>query len=165
METETQKEWAKKPRWQHLWEVLVHRVQDILDSDRRWDAFMRDIDATSNTVTQRRYQRINVHLGRDPPELDAVNEVDRMRATTEQKLKHSSEYSLKIREIAHQLIASCFFFEKSTSAAVACPLGFQVMGMIRCRFLAGSLELRELGNVLSIKQSHDFQPYFQVVEY
>lgn len=164
-DTDTRKEWSKKPRWQHLWDVLVHRVQDLLDSDRRWDAFMRDIDATSNTVTQRRYQRINVYLGRDPPELDAVNEVDRMRATTEQKLKQNPEYSLKIRGVAHQLISSCFFFEKSATAPVACPLGFQVMGNIRCRFLAGSAELRQLGNLLSGKQSHDFQPYFQVVEY
>lgn len=161
----SKKEWAHKPRWAQLWGVLVHRVRDILDSDRRWDDFLRDIDASSNTVTQQRYQRINVDLGRDPPELDDVNEVDWMRTRTENRLKNVPKYQLQIREVARQLIASCFFFEKAAASPVACATGFQVPGMIRCRFLAGSEELRNLGQVLHGKQSYDFQPYFQVVEY
>jgi hypothetical protein len=161
----SKKEWSQKPRWAQLWGVLVHRVRDILDSDRRWDDFLRDIDASSNTITQQRYQRINVYLGRDPPELDDVNQVEWMRAQTEERLKNNPKYSLQVQEVAHQLLASCFFFEKSASNPVDCPLGFQVAGVIRCRFLAGSNELRNLGNVLSGKQNGDFQPYFKVVEY
>lgn len=165
LESNAKKEWAHKPRWAQLWGVLVHRVRDILDSDRRWDDFLRDIDSGSNTVTQQRYQRINVDLGRDPPELDDVNEVEWMKTQTENKLRSTPHYRLQIREIAHQLIASCFFFEKSATNSIPCSPGFQVPGVIRCRFLAGSDELRNLGQVLHGKQNTDFQPYFKVVEH
>ncbi|KAK3658833.1 hypothetical protein LTR56_001704 [Elasticomyces elasticus] len=159
---EPMKKWAQRPRWQQLFSTLINRAEDILNADRIWSTFMMDMEV--NTGLRRRYQRINVDLGKDPPELDAVDQVEDLQATVAYRLKTVPEYKVQLGEIAHQLVASSFYFEKAPGHAVDPSVAIQIFGTFRCRFLSGSQELRHLGELLRTKQIPGFQPFFSVLE-
>lgn len=60
-----------------------------------------------------RYIRLNPDLRQAPPPLDAKDQLDKLQKLVQQQLK-TLEMTRKVEDVAHRLIASCFFFNKSS---------------------------------------------------
>ncbi|EON62430.1 hypothetical protein W97_01652 [Coniosporium apollinis CBS 100218] len=156
-------DWARKPKWTHLWTVLVNRVRDVLDSDRIWESFLLDV-AEPQSLQRERYIRLNIDLGFDPPALDAVDQLDNVQTAARDQLYGAAPYKSQIQQIAARLVASCFFFDKTAGSLSETDSGFQVSGAIYCRFGGESASMRALGDYLRLQQTPDFQPYFSIEE-
>jgi len=74
----------------------------------QWDKFCEEVNPNKE-----RYVRINPNLGYKPPRLDEKAKLktvqhDTIRALGEERM------TLKLRRVAYQLIASLFYFEKTS---------------------------------------------------
>lgn len=96
--------------------MLLARMSNVLNSQLMWDTFKRDrLLTTSRSERQevlQRFQRIDPYLGYEPPRLDDKAKMRQLRGTVSSQLEHDSFYRRKIRNVAHRLVASCFYFEK-----------------------------------------------------
>ena len=89
--------------------VLKNRVENILDTEMRWLAFMSD--ATHGDEEGRpRYRRINPDIGEDPPKLDEAGKLPHLRRRMHQITKYG-DFQKQVGDIARQLVASCFYIE------------------------------------------------------
>jgi hypothetical protein len=60
-----------------------------------------------------RFIRLNPDLKSTPPPLDAKNELDQLQKLVQKQLKRP-EMIRKVQDVAHRLVASCFYFSKTT---------------------------------------------------
>jgi hypothetical protein len=74
-----------------------------------------------------RYIRLNPDLKKAPPPLDAKNELDKLQKLVQQQLK-TLEMTRKVQDVAHRLIASCFFFSKTNVTSQDKGQGFVCTG-------------------------------------
>lgn len=91
---------------------------NILDSELAWREFV-DLIATEGTEESSRYIRINPDISANPPELDAVGQIKQLQSDTKRALKRT-RMAAEIRNVAHRLVASSFFF-RSASKPTAEP--------------------------------------------
>lgn len=90
--------------------MLVNRIDNILDTEISWRMFMADTVGDRIEVRDR-YQRINPTIRLKIPALDEVSKLSELQDTVRQKLSKDQSTVSKIKEIAHRLIASTFYFE------------------------------------------------------
>lgn len=94
-----------------LWNTVSGRFDNILNCTRIWDNFRLDVlEPYSNQ--RRRYIRLNPDLRFKVPSLDEVDRLGDLRNSVAREMQHNT----KLKEIAHRLIASTFFFEKVDSS-------------------------------------------------
>ncbi|KAF2096172.1 FabD/lysophospholipase-like protein [Rhizodiscina lignyota] len=105
-------EWIKGTELGQSLSVMINRVDNILNSDQAWEDFKKDVLPSKNSPDSRRYQRINPKLGFRPPNLDDKRQLDLLQATVRVKLQEEERYLKKISRVAHQLVASSFYFER-----------------------------------------------------
>lgn len=88
-------------------------MDNILDTEVEWQTF-RDAAVTDNenAIDADRYIRLNPDLGGKPPSLDDKAQMKNLRNSVHQSLQ-SDEGKLLVQRIAHRLIASCFYLERS----------------------------------------------------
>jgi len=105
------KEVAKKPTKQRrglisrTWSMAGNLLEDQLECDRAWHDVVRqatDLCGRDRELVSR-YVRLNVDLPDQVPRLDEVKRVDELEGLVYAKT------SDEVREVAHRLIASCFF--------------------------------------------------------
>ncbi|EXL94536.1 hypothetical protein FOIG_12731 [Fusarium odoratissimum NRRL 54006] len=87
-----------------------------------------------------------------------MEEVERK---TSRYLKQNREL---VKETAHRLIASTFFFETDPSRIKHVGNGFRCQGRILCRFVDRSDNLKALGKFLQAQVRGSFEPYFTIQE-
>lgn len=88
-------------------------MDNILDTEKEWNAFRDSVlPDKGNTVDADRYIRLNVDLGRTPPKLDEKLQMKTLQNLADQCLQ-TDEGRLRVQEIAHRLIASSFYLERS----------------------------------------------------
>lgn len=103
-----------------LWEDVKDRLPDILLSlGTGLDKTSQDNPsfATSSSSPEqatrdedkRRYMRIDLQFPKQLPDMDGLDHVDYMETFVSTEVNHDP----KIREVAHMLVASCFYFEIS----------------------------------------------------
>jgi len=109
---------------------------------------------------RRRFIRLNPDLRFKVPKLDEVAQLNNLRQATIKEMQSN----MKIKEIAHRLIASTFFFEKVEASTRETVDKFECRGIICCRFHSGSEEMKALGRFLYKCLSSDFEPYFVIQE-
>ena len=96
--------------------VILARMSNVLNSQLIWDTFKRERTMTTRhhdiqSVIQR-FQRIDPYLGYEPPRLDDKAKMKQLKETVGQRLDSDRAYGRKVRNVAHRLVASSFYFEK-----------------------------------------------------
>ena len=85
-------------------------VDDHLDSEKAWNEFYTSVTTLGDgkdTENRLRYIRFDVRFEGKRPTLDEVHEVD----SIERQARWSAETNPRIRETAHRLVASSFYFD------------------------------------------------------
>ena len=156
--------------------IMKNRVENILDTEIRWLAFMSDANARGHEDAKSRYWRINPDLMENPPALDDVKKFPDLQRRIHQIMKHA-DFQNQIGEIARRLVASSFYLEVLTSLPedseiLFCGMAFLFCNKtklireaeIQCKFPSASQELRHLGDYFKNMTTLNYQPYFIIGE-
>lgn len=118
--------WFKNVSILQALNVMVSRVDNILNSEQIWQNFKNDVLPSSKSVDQHyRYQIIIPGIGQTPPRLDDKGRMESLQTKVIDVLRKKSGYKRKIAKVAHRLVASSFTLrkwkrrEKSTEAISA----------------------------------------------
>ncbi len=90
-----------------LIQLAEDHIASSLDSEKRWNSYWKTLGLRSKQ-DQKRFRRLNPRLDYDPPQLDDVRAMANLQETVREFFQSESRY---IYDIAHQLVASCFYFE------------------------------------------------------
>jgi hypothetical protein len=159
-----------------LWNTAASRLDNILNCTKIWDNFRLDV-LEPYSGYRRRYIRLNPDLRFKVPGLDEIDRLNDLRNAVGREMQNN----IKIKEIAHRLIASTFFFEKVDSSTKENQDRFEckggnsklwrvqarrllTIGFICCRFSNSSHELKALGRFLHRYLTAEFTPYFVIQE-
>ncbi|KAI3316635.1 FabD/lysophospholipase-like protein [Xylariaceae sp. AK1471] len=155
--------WTSFPR--QLINIAIDRFDKLMECDTTWNTYLvENSSADFNRVSglnKRRFIRINPDLRFKVPRLDAVDELDRLEKATSENLHVNSA---KIKEVAHRLIASSFFFEKDNGSVKPIGSAYECTGSIYCRFANSSDEMKAMGEFLRKCLRAKFEPFFIVEE-
>jgi hypothetical protein len=113
-----------------LWNTVSSRFDNILNCTKIWNDFRLDVLGGPYASDRRRYIRLNPDLGFKVPKL---NEVDRLRdiqQAARDQLKTPAA-SARVKEVAHRLIASTFFFEKTDASTREQDGKYECDGVLR----------------------------------
>jgi hypothetical protein len=162
-----------------LWQTTPNTQLDgTSNCSRQWNTFHQNILGGPHYRHRARYMRLDPDLGFPVPKLDAVNELPAIQqaVAAHSKLQNHA----RIKEVAHRLVASTFFFEKFDSttgekedgkwecdgmtSSIDKFLDANISGSICCRFSTGSEEMRALGRYIHECMSRDFEPFFVIQE-
>ncbi|KAE8449132.1 hypothetical protein EG329_008516 [Mollisiaceae sp. DMI_Dod_QoI] len=146
-----------------LWNTVSSRFDNILNCNKIWNDFRLDILGGPYASDRRRYIRLNPDLGFKVPKLDAVDLLRDIQQATRNQLKNSAS-SARIKEVAHRLISSTFFFEKTDASTREQDGKYECDGFICCRFHTGTEEMKALGRYILDCMKGSFEPYFIVQE-
>ena len=91
-----------------LYKIAKNHVASSLDSQMTWVKYMTVLQPPP--IHRARYVRLNLRLTEDPPALDEVSRMKYIQDLTREKFGGDDQ----IQEVALKLIASSFYFEKST---------------------------------------------------
>lgn len=94
-----------------MWEIAKRLLENTLECDGVWNSFVSASTGSccGDPEFKSRYVRLNVGL-RDMPRLDDVGEIGELES---QVTKNGVP---RAREIAHRLVASCFYLEPEVPA-------------------------------------------------
>lgn len=101
-----------KSKMKQLLKLFKARLGSILDTEIAWRDFMAD--TTNGTMgIGERYQRINPNIRMNPPALHEAPKLLDLQSKVRSVLENDGPLRKKTKEIAHRLVASSFYFEKS----------------------------------------------------
>ncbi|KAH6647653.1 hypothetical protein BKA67DRAFT_394493 [Truncatella angustata] len=146
--------------------ATVNKLDDYSSNDKVWDRFIRSKSLPKSFISteeiRQRYIRINPALDMKIPKLDAARKVYELEREAREVLQSNVGI---VKEAAHRLIASSFFFEKTPGSVKQTALyGYECSGTIHCRFPFGSDEMKALGEFLRSTFRGEFEPYFLLEE-
>lgn len=151
----------KLPFLQMMFTMLSYQIKLNIDCERRYEQAIREW--AKDPIWADRLHRINPDLGREPPPLDAVEEVDSVAQSVRGWLQSPDE-KRRIHAIACRLVASSFYFERRGNAAKSDPgssVSIRIPGTIRCRITEPTF-LTALGKFLA---ACIHAPTFVVINY
>ena len=108
-----EQEVESKSNMKHLFKLLKNRIDNILDTEIAWRNFTSDA-VGENPDLQGKYQRINPEIGSDPPRLDETSKLPDLQRAVQKTLTKDAALVSQTKEVAQRLIASSFYFDKST---------------------------------------------------
>ncbi|XDG06361.1 hypothetical protein ABKA04_005976 [Annulohypoxylon sp. FPYF3050] len=130
--------------------------------NRMWNKFVSGkFTSTPSNMTEerRRYVRISPELNIPAVKFDDIQRIDEIEREAEEVLQQNM---LVIKEVAHRLIASTFFFEKGVGSVKQTTSGYTCKGSICCRFRSWSDEMKSLGAFFISGLKGNFEPYFLI---
>ncbi|OTA77343.1 hypothetical protein M434DRAFT_402358 [Hypoxylon sp. CO27-5] len=139
----------------------MDNLADYQKRSRTWDQFMARRSSSNLLETAEdtsRYIRISPELNIRAPRFDDIQRLDEVEREAEEVLQQNIA---EIKEVAHRLVASAFFFEKDGSVKQT-PSGYTCKGSIFCRFRNSSDNMKGLGAFLKLSLKGSFEPYFLV---
>ncbi|CAM1500480.1 Fc.00g096420.m01.CDS01 [Cosmosporella sp. VM-42] len=147
---------------------LRHLASDIienpLDCEKIWGKHCANATPPGREYTpddKRRNIRLNVEFDDKRPELDDVKCLKEMEEVAENSMRVNPE----ILEVAHRLVASCFYFERTSDTFQNREIvGYHCIGNLRCRFKECSKDLKGLGYILRDCTRENFVPGFFIEE-
>lgn len=92
-----------------LLNTVSSRFDSILNCTKIWNDFRVDVIGDPYHTDRQRYIRLNPDLGFKVPRLDAKDQLEDIQHTVHQK----AHMIPRIKEVAHRLVASTFFYEKA----------------------------------------------------
>lgn len=119
----------------------MNRIDKILDAEREWQVFYFEAQNTGKPMASgSRCVRVNMDLGKDPPPLDAKQQLSNLQSQVIQLLR-TPEYQNIIEQIAHRLVASAFYFSKDS-------VGPNKNGTLRCSGKEHGMPTQEISDDL-----------------
>jgi hypothetical protein len=97
-------------------------MDNILDAEMSWKDFL---SSTVNGTAEDRYVRINPNIGFNPPEPDAIDQLESLQDATRKALKKEKWL---IQDIARSLISSSFYFDMVSPPSPEGAAGFKCKG-------------------------------------
>jgi len=98
--------------------IFKKRVESVLDAELTWNEFRKDVVGTSSPTAAGRYIRVNPRTKNRTPKMDDKTQIhllhDEVKSYLRTHIMHEN-----IESIAHRLVASSFYFEKSGPSRVA----------------------------------------------
>lgn len=112
-----------------LWKTVMDRLGSLMRCNEIWNSFLTETSMSRHgrLGAHRRLIRIDPDLRGKVPALDDVDEIRNLEKATSLYLRQIPP-TARIREIAHRLIASTFFFEKDKSSIRSVSKGFECSG-------------------------------------
>ncbi len=107
-----------------LYKIAIDHMHAALDSEKAWLTYMSVLQPVSSQ--RYRYIRLNPQLEEDPPRMDEVNRMLYFQNIVRGRLSSDD----RIQRVAHQLIASSFYFEKTQAVEAVDD------GSVNCKGLA-----------------------------
>lgn len=137
------------------------KFDDHQKCGRTWDKFIagRITPESAGSEHNGRYTRISPELNIATPRLDDIQRFDELRRESGEVLEQNTS---QVREVAHRLIASTFFFEEGLGSMKQTTSGYTCKGSIFCRFRSSSNEMKALGRFLKSNLKGSFEPYFLI---
>ncbi|KAH7392786.1 acyl transferase/acyl hydrolase/lysophospholipase [Pyrenochaeta sp. MPI-SDFR-AT-0127] len=90
--------------------------QHVFSSELAWKHFRAHVNSADELGrNESRYMRINPDIGREPPGLDEINRLKELQRDVRHALK-SRENRSQIERVAHVLVASSFYYERTSAA-------------------------------------------------
>ena len=105
-----------------LYKIAIDHIQASLDSEKAWETYMSVLQPPRHY--RRRYVRINPALNENPPSLDDVDRMQYIKELVRGQIMRDD----RIQEVALQLVATCFYFEKYTTVEVLSDNTYQCKG-------------------------------------
>ena len=105
-----------------LLKIAMDHVASTLDSERVWNEYIDVLNLSSRNV--HRYVRLNPDLLEDPPALDQVDKMKYIQDIVRRKMRGDE----RIGQVALQLIATSFYFEKTGQIDALSDGGFECRG-------------------------------------
>ena len=105
-----------------LYKIAIDHIQASLDSEKAWETYMSVLQPLPDH--RHRYVRINPPLNEDTPSLDDIDRMQYIKGLVRDQVRRDS----RIQEVALQLVATCFYFEKSTAVEVLSDNTYQCKG-------------------------------------
>jgi hypothetical protein len=100
-------------------------MDNILDAELAWERFFEDFAGDDPS----RYIRINPNIGHDPPAYDDVEQMKILQREVHTALS-TPQLKAQIEQISHALVASSFFYEKTTVRGGANDQAFLCSGWL-----------------------------------
>jgi len=112
-----------------MWSIATERLDRLMECNIILKNFIAESVSSdftrSSSGNHRRFIRINPDIRSSVPRLDAVDEMDNLEKSVKEYLESNMQ---RVREVAHRLIASTFFFEKDRNSVTQVQNGFQCSG-------------------------------------
>lgn len=93
-----------------LYKIAKNHIESSLNSEKTWETYLSILPLPYPAKS--RYVRLNPRIIEDPPGLDEVHRMHYIRDVTRDQFKDDD----RVRQVALQLIASSFYFEKLATA-------------------------------------------------
>lgn len=139
---------------------LFRKADEILEAEIAWQTFRASAVTGRSEAKGRRFIRFNPDLDKDPPAPDSKSDLENLQLTVRKRLQTPHRLAA-LRNVAHRLVASCFYLEVQSKAPG--ERSEQIInGTITCRFEDGSPEICALGKILEERKSDGFDPYFLI---
>lgn len=106
------------PQLKDWFNIFKKRMESVLDAEQTWREFRKDVVGNSSPIQEKRYMRINPKTSMRTPKLDEKTKVIDLQEDVKNRLK-THGMRMKIEKVAHRLVASSFYFDKSGPARVA----------------------------------------------
>lgn len=106
-----------------LMKIAIDHIASGLDSEKIWRSYMNVLHPPPNQKA--RYVRINPQLRENPPGLDEVERLPYLQ----EAVREMSSADVSVQNVAHRLIASSFYFEKSRDVELALDGSVNIKGM------------------------------------
>lgn len=107
--------------------ILVNRIENILDTELRWLEFMTEA-GHGDEVNRSRYHRINPNIREDPPKLDETKKLPHLQQRMIRVMKEKY-FQNQIGEVARRLVASSFYVEALAKPTSVNGIDTSVSGM------------------------------------
>ncbi|RYP24694.1 hypothetical protein DL765_000421 [Monosporascus sp. GIB2] len=151
---------VKKRHFFHrAWGIAAGLLQTTRECQSVWDEFVRKSTEScrNDPEFESRYIRINVEVPGGVPKLHEADKVEGLeRLIVNNRIPEA-------REVAHRLIASCFYFRLVSAEpdfkSLECR-GYVIKGEIKCRFSDETPQIRGLGRFLKACIRGQFRPTF-----
>lgn len=107
-----------------LYKIAVDHIQASLDSEKAWDTYMNVLEPPREYRS--RFVRINPALDEDPPRLDDVDRMSHIQSLVREQIRKDNQVS----QVALQLVATCFYFERSPAVDTLSDNSYQCKGYL-----------------------------------
>jgi hypothetical protein len=118
--------------------TVTDRFDSIMNCNKIWNDFRVNV-VGPYPHDRRRFIRLNPDLGFPVPKLDAIDELRKVGKAASNHLKHNAW----VKEVAHRLIASTFFFEKIEASTRENDGQYECEGMFSFRRLKSLILLSQ----------------------
>jgi hypothetical protein len=106
------------PQFESWLTIFKKRVESALDAEATWGEFLKDVVGTTPHAAAERYIRVNPRMKNRIPKMDDKSQIDNLQEEVIHSLR-THESQKKVKDIAQRLVASSFYFEKTSPSRPA----------------------------------------------